>query len=135
MLNYEQIKNFANLLEQDQEPNDKVVSYEEGRKVYAIRFETDYYGRVSVDCHVQWPVLEQMMVGRDWSIAWSAGDTDSVHLKLIEHHDTNVSYSCVLFKHDLRELWDRIHATTPFPKDTPAVMVWEKLYNRGVWEV
>lgn len=160
MLNYEVLHQFRKLLEQDQEPtrerlcdvnpalatdpktgliDTETAAYDEKRRVFSINFEPGYDGRVTIKCHVQWEVMEQLMVGNAWSMTWSAnqiGDDESLHLHMELREQPDVEYTTVLFKCDVKALWKRIHCSDhPYPDDKSIAEVWEILYNRGVWEM
>lgn len=142
MLNYEQIKSFATLLEQDQAPvldehrEIERTAYAEGRHIYSVLFDVALDGTAVAKVHVQWPIMEQLMLNQGRTLSWSASGTDGVHLELRLESHPGVVYVQVLFKDDLQDLWERIHSiNSPFPEELSAVGIWAKLYERGVWEL
>ena len=137
MLDYPKLDAFRNLLEQDQKMTmDGQVPYEVNRRVFSININPDYNGRVSVECHIQWGLMEQLMVDNKWSMTWSASSPDTVHLHLTRVDEPGVTYTTVLFRSDLKMLWERIHYSgNTFPEETAVEDIWAHLYNRGVWEL
>lgn len=137
MLGYECLDTFRGWLERDQAPTKKrLCDVEENRKIFSIRFDTDYDGNVSIDCHIQWGLMEQLMVDKYWDMTWDAYDPEIVHLHLTREQEKNVVYTVVMTKAKLKTLWERIHGPNhPFPEDEAAEDIWVQLYNRGVWEM
>lgn len=137
MLDYPELDAFRNLLEQDQKHSiEGLPAYVENRRVYSIHFNADYDGNVTIDCHIQWGLMEQLLVFNKWSMTWSASTSDSVHVHVTRAEEPGVTYTAVLFKSDLKMLWERIHSSNnPYPEETAVEDVWAHLYNRGVWEL
>lgn len=144
MLPYEQLRAFASLFEQDVAPQvdpetEEIVktAYDEGRHVYTINFQSSSdTGEVEVKVHVQWSLIEQLFLHRDHHVSWSAYERGTVHLHLTIESQPGVEYTAVLFKDDLRKLWERINSPLhPYPENESCEDVWVKLFNRGVWEV
>ena len=62
---------------------------------------------------------------------WIAGSHIKAYL-----NQPDVEYTTVLFKDDVKRLWERIHpSNSPFPADESVEDIWVKLYSRGVWEM
>lgn len=142
MLDYEIIKAFINNLENDQAPvmdeNREIerTAYDEGRHIYSIDFEVGFYGTVTVRVLVQWGLMEKLLLNRDRMVRWDADSADTLHIYLKLPNQPDVGYTTVLFKDDVKRLWERIHlSNNPFPEDESVEDIWVKLYNRGVWEM
>lgn len=142
MLDYEIIKAFINNLENDQAPvldehrEIERTAYDEGRHIHSINFEVGLSGVVTAKVHVQWRLMEQLLINQHRTVRWSDGGDDVVHVVLQLDSQPDVEYTAVLFKYDLERLWKRIHSSnTPYPEDLSAVDVWAKLYERGVWKM
>ena len=144
MLNYEQIKAFATLLEQDQapqvDPETKEVirnAYDEGQHIYTINFTVcSVTGEVTTKVHIQWGLMEQLLLHVDREVWWNTYELDCIHLHMSLKSQPGVEYTTVLFRDDLRTLWERINSPLhPFPEHEPLADVWATLYKRGVWEV
>lgn len=139
MLDYETIKAFINNLEKDQAPvldeNHEIerTAYEEGRHIYSINFEADFYGDVTVKVLVQWGLMEKLFLNKDRMVRWSADCYDALHIYLKLPNQPDVEYATVLFKDDVKRLWEP--SNNPFPEDESVEDIWVKLYNRGVWEM
>lgn len=139
MLDYEIIKAFINNLENDQAPvldesrEIERTAYDEGRHIYSIHFEVGYYGTVNVKVHVQWGLMEKLFLNKD---RWGADCYDAMHIYLRLPDQPDVEYTTVLFKDDVKRLWERVcPSNSPFPEDESVEDIWVKLYNRGVWEM
>ena len=142
MLHYEQLKAFADLLEQDQAPTIdehreiQATAYDEGRHIYNVGFEVSISGAVTAKVHVQWRLMEQLFLNKDRMVTWNADTTDALHIRLKLASQPDVEYTTVLFQDDVQRLWERIHSSnSPYPEDLSIVGVWAKLYERGVWEL
>lgn len=142
MLDYEIIKAFANNLENDQAPvldehrEIERTAYDEGRHIYSINFEVSLSGVVTAKVHVQWGLMEQLFLNQDRMVRWSSDTADALHIYMRLANQPDVEYTTVLFKDDVKRLWERIHSSnSPYPKDLSIVGVWRKLYERGVWEM
>ena len=142
MLDYEIIRAFANNLENDQAPvldehrEIERTAYDEGRHIYTINFEVSLSGVVTAKVHVQWGLMEQLFLNQDRMVRWNSYTADALHIYLRLASRPDVVYTTVLFKYDLKRLWERIHSSnSPFPKDESVEDIWVKLYNRGVWEL
>ena len=142
MLDYEIIKAFANNLENDQAPvldehrEIERTAYDEGRHIYDVTFEVSLSGAVTAKVHVQWGLMEQLFLNKDRMVRWSSDCYDALHIYLRLPNQPDVEFSTVLFKNDVKRLWERIHSSnSPFPEDESVEDVWVKLYNRGVWEM
>ena len=138
MLDYEIIKAFINNLENDQAPvldesrEIKRTAYDE----YSIDFEVGFYGTVTVRVLVQWGLMEQLFLNKDRMVRWDADSADALHIYLKLLNQPDVEYTTVLFKDDVKRLWERIHpSNSPFPADESVEDIWVKLYSRGVWEM
>lgn len=142
MLDYEIIKAFANNLENDQAPvldehrEIERTAYDEGRHIYDVRFEVSLYGAVTAKVLVQWGLMEQLFLNKDRMVRCSSDTIDALHIYLRLDSQPGVEYSTVLFKDDVKRLWERIYSSnSPYPEDLSIVGVWRKLYERGVWEL
>ena len=126
MLDYEIIKALVNSLENDQAPvldehrEIERTAYDEGRHIYSINFEVSLSGTATAKVHVQWSLMEQLLLNKDRIIRWSADDTDTLHIYLKLPNQPDVEYTTVLFKDDVRRLWEHIHSSNsacpPFPE-------------------
>ena len=133
------IKAFINNLENDQAPvldeNREIerTTYDEGRHIYSIHFEVGLYGTVTVKVHVQLGLMEKLFINKDRMVRWDADSADALHIYL---NQPDVEYTTVLFKDDVKRMWERIHSSNnPLPADESVEDIWVKLYNRGVWEM
>lgn len=162
MLDYQIIKQFAEVLTTDQAPTfpkranptnsnsnsnnpniadelECITAFEEKRGIHSITFEVAFKGEVHVRCHVQPAVLEQLLIDNiteKSGLVWSSYGLDHVHLTLVLKEHRGVVYTSVLDRHDLKEMWEKIHSDKkPFPINETAEQIWTKLYNRGVWNV
>lgn len=142
MLDYEIIKAFAKNLENDQAPvldehrEIERTAYDEGRHIYTINFEVSLSGVVTAKVHVQWGLMEQLFLNQDRMVRWNSYTADALHIHLRLASQPDVEYTTVLFKDDVKRLWERIHSSnSPYPEDLSIVGVWRKLYERGVWEL
>lgn len=142
MLDYEIIKAFINNLENDQAPvldeNHEIerTAYDEGRHIYSIHFEVGLHGTVTVKVLVQWGLMEKLLLNRDRMVRWDADSADALHIYLKLPNQPDVEYTTVLFKDDVKRLWERTRSSnSPFPEDESVEDIWVKLYNRGVWEM
>lgn len=142
MLDYEIIKAFINNLENDQAPvlNEhreiERTAYDEGRHIYGVTFEVGLSGAVTAKVHMQWGLMEQLFLNKDRMVRWHADTADALHVYLKLPNQPDVEYTTVLFKDDVKRLWERIHSSnSPYPEDLSIVGVWAKLYERGVWEM
>lgn len=140
MLDYEIIKAFINNLENDQAPvmdeNREIerTAYDEGRHIYSIDFEVGFYGTVTVRVLVQWGLMGKLLLNKDRMVRWDADSADALHIYLKLPNQPDAEYTTVLFKDDVKRLWERIHfSNRPFPEDESVEDIWVKLYNRGVW--
>lgn len=142
MLNYSQLKSFAEQLEYDQLPTMgehreiQATAYDEGRHIYSINFEVGLLGTVTIKMHVQWGVMEQLLLNPDRMVRWSSDAADALHIYTRFPDQPDAEYTAVLFKDDLKVLWERInYESYPFPEEDSAEDIWVNLYNRGVWEM
>ena len=138
MLDYEIIKEFIIDLENDQAPvlDECRTAYDEGRHIYSITFEVAFDGTVTVKAHVQWGLMEQLFLNKDRRVCWNADSTDALHIYLRLPNQPEVEYTTVLFKEDVKRLWERTHSSnSPFPETEAVEDIWTKLYKRGVWEM
>lgn len=142
MLDYEIIKAFINNLENDQAPvldehrEIERTAYDEGRHIYTVNFEVSLSGVVTAKVHVQWGLMEQLFLNKDRMVRWHSDTADALHIYLRLPNQPDVEYTTVLFKDDVKRLWERIHSSnSPYPEDLSIVGVWRKLYERGVWEM
>lgn len=142
MLNYSQLKAFAEQLEYDQLPTldehreIQATAYDEQRHICSVTFEVSLSGAVTIKVHVQWGVMEQLFLNPDRMVRWSSDAADALHIYMRFPDQPDVEYTTVLFKDDVKRLWERIHSSnSPYPEDLSIVGVWAKLYERGVWEM
>ena len=142
MLDYEYIEAFVKNLENDQAPvldehrEIERTAYDEDRHIYSIRFEVGLYGDVLAKAHVQWGLMEQLFLNKDRMVRWSSDTVDALHICLRLPDQPGVEYTTILFKDDVKRLWERIHSSnSPYPEDLSILGVWAKLYERGVWEL
>ena len=142
MLNYSQLKTFAEQLEYDQLPTldehreIQATAYDEQRHIYSVTFEVSLSGAVTIKVHVQWGIMEQLFLNKDRMVRWSSDTDDALHIYMRFPEQPDVVYTTVLFKDDVKRLWERIHSSnSPYPEDLSIVGVWAKLYERGVWEM
>lgn len=165
MLDYQTIKQFAEVLTTDQAPTfpkgvnptdlnsgnttqtctnkpenlEFITAFEEKRGIHSITFEVAFKGEVNVRCHVQPAVLEQLLINNideKSGLVWSSYGPDHVHLTLVLKDHRGVIYTSILDRHDLKEMWEKMHSDKkPFPINETAEQIWTKLYNRGVWNV
>lgn len=142
MLTYEVLDQFRKALEADQasrlipatdpelEPV-KVSAYSEKRHVYQINFDVDIHGQATIRCLVQFGVMEQLMSGNKWSMTWSTtgtGADECLHLAMELKNQPGVVYTTVLFKYNIKALYERM--CIPYPKDKSITEAWEILYAR-----
>ena len=132
MLDYESIKALVNSLENDQAPvldehsEIERTAYDEG---YSINFEVSLLGTVTAKVHVQWGLMKQLLLNKD---RWSADGPDVLHFYLRLPNQPEVEYTTVLFKGDVRRLWQSSNsACPPFPETESVEDIWVKLFNRG----
>lgn len=138
MLDYESIKALVNSLENDQAPvldehrEIERTAYDEGRHIYSINFEVSLLGTVTAKVHVQWGWMKQLLLNKDRIVRWSADSPDVLHFYLRLESQPEVEYTTVLFKDDVRRLWQSSNsACPPFPETESVEDIWVKLFNRG----
>lgn len=144
MLTYEVLDQFRKALEADQAPRSipatdpelepvEVSAYNEKRHVYRIDFETAYDGHVTIRCHVQLEVMQKLMASSSGSMTWETTDTgagESLHLYMELKNQPGVVYTTVLFKCDIKALYERM--CIPYPEDKSITEAWEILYGKGM---
>lgn len=163
MLDYETIKALINNLETDQAPvaasdehnehneHNKIerTAYDEGRHIYSINFTVSLSGTVIAKVHVQWGLMKQLLLNKDRIVRWSASAPDVLHFNLRLASQPEVEYTTVLFKDDMRRLWQQDSSNSacppcspcspcspcppfpPFPENEAVEDIWVKLFNRG----
>lgn len=138
MLNYEIIKAFINSLENDQAPvldessEIERTAYDEGRHIYSINFEVSFHGTVTAKVLVQWGLMEQLLRNKYRVVRWHSDTEDALHIYLRLPNQPDVKYVAVLFKDDVKRLWDTDNE--PYPEDKSISDVWDELYKKGVWK-
>ena len=140
MLTYEVLDQFRKALEADQAPSTDPATgcidttpYDENRMVHRISFELAIYGQVTISCLVQFGVMEQLMSGNKWSMAWSTScyeGSENLHLDMELKNQPGVVYTTVLSKHDIKALYERM--CIPYPEDKSITEAWEILYGKGM---
>lgn len=141
MLDYESIKALINNLETDQAPvldehhEIKRTAYDEGRHIYSINFEVSLSGTATAKVHVQWGLMKQLLLNKDRIVRWSADSNDALHFYLRLESQPEVEYTTILFKYDMKRLWQRVYSSNspcpPFPENEAVEDIWVKLFNRG----
>lgn len=140
MLTYEVLDQFRKALEADQASSTDPATgcidttpYDENRMVHHISFEVDIYGQVTIRCLVQFGVMEQLMSGNKWSMAWSTScyeGSENLHLDMKLEEQPDVRYTTVLSKRDIKALYERM--CIPYPEDKSITEAWEILYGKGM---
>lgn len=162
MLKFEELDAFRRLLEADQALSATIelttgipgevdvvaksgcTAYEELRHIYTVTFNVDYWGKVTINVHIQWQPLRALIrkltggVKLQNALHWDSFNVSCVHLRLEHPEQPGVVYSCILEHSDLRSLWVQMgHSVGSYPnsKNIAAEDIWTQLVGEGVLEL
>ena len=107
MLTCEQMKAFADLLSQDQAPDENGdKAFDSKRYIFSINFENNLDGQVEIKVHCQWEVLKEWMRNHPCDFNWHAYASEAVHINATDIAHPELSFVAVVFAWELREQTD-----------------------------
>lgn len=111
MFNERPIYNLMKALESSQRCDEQgVTSYDRTEHVYSVTIDVGYYGTINARVHVQWQLLQRMLIdarksGRKAYLTFDSDVDDAVHLYLYLDGNDSLVYTAVMFKYDLQRNW------------------------------
>ena len=112
MLNYEQLKSFADLLSADQSPDESGVNaFNSKRYIFSINFENDLDSQIVIKVHCQWEVLKEWMRNHPCDFTYHAYASEAVHINVTDKAHPELSFVAVVFAWELREQTDNTDRT------------------------
>lgn len=126
MLTYESMKAFADLLAQDQAPDESgAKAFDSKRYIYSINFENSLDGQVEIKVHCQWEVLKEWMRNHPVDLNCQAYKSEAVHINATDKAHPELNFVAVVFAWELR-------AQTDNPERTLKELFDEWLEKQGV---
>lgn len=126
MLTYEQMKAFADLLAQDQAPDESGdKAFDSKRYIYSINFENNVIDQAVIKVHCQWEVLKEWMRNHPCDLNCHVHVSEAIHINATDKAHPELSFVVVLFA------WE-LGAQTDNPDRTLKELFDEWLEKQGV---
>lgn len=112
MLIYEQMKAFADLLAQDQAPDESGdKAFDSKRYIYSITFENNVIDQAVIKVHCQWEVLKEWMRNHPCDLnchahVSEASHSEAIHINATDTAHPELNFIVVIFAWELKEQTD-----------------------------
>lgn len=107
MLTYDPMRDFANLLTQDQAPDENGVSaFESKRFIFSINFDMCTSACANIKVHCQWEVLKEWMRNHPCNFDWHAYASEAIHINATDRAHPELSFVAVILAWELRAQTD-----------------------------